>query len=118
MTRPFRIAGLIGLGVIAMSVVLLVVNPREAVAFPEGFVSPIVAFEFAQTVDDLRLLFGAPGSSAQQALIADFNLGNQLDFVYMLLYGAFLAAFGITAVRVSGNKLGYVAAALAVFPGL
>lgn len=114
MKRPLRVAGWIGLGVIVMSLVLLAVNPREAVAFPEGFFSPIVAFEFAKDVADLQLLFGAPGSSAQQALIADFDLGNRLDYAYMLLYGAFLAAFGITSARLTGSKLGYVAAALAV----
>lgn len=49
MNRPFIKAGIVGLLVIVMSIVLLAVFPSKAVRLPDGFFTPIIAFEFIET---------------------------------------------------------------------
>ncbi len=112
--KPFIISGIIGLFVIGMSLILMAVNPRSAGELAEGFWTPIIAFEFAETEADVVLVLGQIDTPGQAELIEAFTLGNNLDFIYMVLYGAFLFVFALTCARLSGNKLFYIAAGLAV----
>lgn len=114
MRRPFWVSGLLGIGLIAMSAVLLVVNPGTAFALPEGFFTPVVAFEFVETAAEVRQLFGPAPTPERAALVRAMDLGSRIDFGYMLLYAAFLAAFCHTAARRSGRRWFYLGAALAV----
>ena len=112
--KPFIISGIIGLVVIGMSLILMRVNPRSANELAAGFWTPIIAFEFAESETDVVLILGQIGTPDQAELIDAFTRGNNLDFVYMVLYGVFLFIFAFTCVRLSGNKLFYIAAGLAV----
>lgn len=112
--KPFIISGIIGLFVIGMSLILMAVNPRSAGELAEGFWTPIIAFEFVETEADVVLVLGQIDAPGQAELIEAFTLGNNLDFIYMVLYGAFLFVFALTCARLSGNKLFYIAAGLAV----
>jgi len=49
MNRPFLKVGYVGLLVIIMSVTLVIIFPSKASKMPDGFFTPIIAFEFIQT---------------------------------------------------------------------
>ncbi|MBI9075416.1 MAG: hypothetical protein JEZ02_08410 [Desulfatibacillum sp.] len=113
MTRPFFISGLIGLLVVLMSTAMLFVFPTKAPGLPEGFATPIIAFEFAKSPADIITLFGPKDSPERDAMVRSMDLGNKLDYVYMVLYTAFLALFSVQVVRRTGLRIFYLAAGLA-----
>ncbi len=111
--KPFRLSGFIGIAVIVVSVILMGINPTEVPTMPEGFKTPILAFEFVRTNQEVIDLFGQDGAIRAQ-LVQAFDLGSWVDFVYMALYSAFLFSFAQTIIKLTGRKLFYAAAALAV----
>jgi hypothetical protein len=114
MNRPFFRSGIIGLLVIVMSVVLMTVFPNKAPSMMEGFFTPIIAFEFVQTPQEVFQLFGSTDSVDRQKLIAEMDLGNRLDYIYMCLYALFLLLFSLNVVKVTGKKGYYAGPVLAL----
>jgi hypothetical protein len=104
MNQPFRKSGFIGLGVILVSLILMAINPKEVPKMPDGFTTPILAFEFVQSKQEVWDLFGKD-TAVRADLTRAFDLGSWVDFVYILLYGGFLFTFAVTCVRQTGNKL-------------
>ncbi len=111
--RPFFKSGLIGIGVVVVSLVLMAINPAEAPKMPDGFSTPILAFEFARTEQEVVDLFGSD-PAVRAELVRAFDLGSWVDFGYMLLYAGFLFLFAVQVVKVNGRSLFYLAAAFAV----
>jgi hypothetical protein len=113
MKRPFLLAGIIGLGVVLCSVVLILVFPGKAGKLPDGFFTPIIAFEFMQTPQEVIDLFGPPETIQHEYLVKAMDLGNRIDFLYMILYSAFLFAFCMKVAALRGKgiyKLGGILA--------
>ncbi|MEO0367473.1 MAG: hypothetical protein AAF197_01670 [Pseudomonadota bacterium] len=79
-----------GLSTVILSLVLMVVLPSEA-DLAEGFVTPILAFEFATKTSDLAFL----SAGTEQALsdIERMHLGLLWDMAFPIAYSAFLALF-------------------------
>lgn len=113
--RPFFPAGVIGLVVVAMSIALMAVFPSRLPEMPEGFVTPVIAFEFVRTMDDVKLIFGPTDSPQRREIVKAMDRGNKLDYVYMILYAGFLACFSLTCARVTHRKLFYIPVCLAGF---
>ena len=111
--KPFFKTGYVGLAVIAMSVVLLWVFPAKAPLLPQGFFTPIIAFEFVQTPDEVFQMFGGADPIVRSEMKDAMDLGNRLDYIYMCLYSMFLALFSITCARISKDSYYYIGAALA-----
>ena len=114
MEKPFLKAGYIGVCVIVMSVILLFIFPSNASHLPDGFVTPVVAFEFIRTPAEVFQLFAATDGTVQQPIVAAMNTGNYADYVYMVLYTAFLFLFSATCAKVSSNKFYYAGCLIAV----
>ncbi len=114
MEKPFMKIGVLGLLVAGMSVVLMMVFPSKAPWMMEGFRTPIIAFEFVQTAEEVQQLFGTPHSEEQQGMIRAMDLGNRLDYLYLVLYSAFLFLFSFVCVKITGQKRYYAACILAV----
>lgn len=112
--RPYLIPGLIGLAVIFVSVVSLMVFPQASPGQIEGLSKPIIAFEFAETVEEIHTLFGTDGSPEQADMIRKMDQGNMFDYLYMLLYSGFLFSFALLAAKQSGQKWVYAGVVLAV----
>lgn len=112
--RPYIISGFIGLAVILVSVISLFVFPQTSPGQIEGLRTPIIAFEFAETVEEINTLFGSNGSIEQADMIRKMDQGNTLDYLYMLLYSGFLFSFAVLAAKQSGQKWVYAGAVLAV----
>lgn len=114
MHRPFLKAGYIGLAVIAMSLILLMIFPSRASKMPDGFITPVIAFEFIRTPAEVFQLFASTSGTVQRDMVAAMDLGNRLDFVYMVLYSAFLLVFSVRCAQLSSKKVYYLGAVIAV----
>lgn len=112
--RPFLISGILGLGAVIMTLVLSAVGPRPAAALPAGFITPVLAFEFAETGDEVTALFAPVGQPAGDTVRAAMDRVNRLDFIYIALYGGCLLAFSLVCFRHTGQRVYLLAAALAV----
>ena len=108
------VSGFIGIAVILVSLLSLIVFPQSSPGEIEGFSTPIVAFEFAETVEEINTLFGANGSTEQADMIRKMDQGNYLDYLYMLLYSGFLFSFAVLAAKQNGQKWVYAGVVLAV----
>jgi hypothetical protein len=106
--RPFLISGILGLGVIAMTLFLAALGPREFGELPPGFFTPVIAFEFAESPSEVWRMFIPLGAADAMDRV------NRWDFLYMLLYGLFLVAFSVACARRTGKQFYYFSAALAL----
>lgn len=112
--RPFLVSGILGLGAVVMTLVLSAVGPRPTAPLPAGFITPVLAFEFAETEDEVAALLTPVDQPAGDTVRAAMDRVNRLDFLYIALYGGCLLAFSLTCARLSGQRLYYALAALAV----
>ncbi len=114
MRRPFLKSGIIGILVIICSLTLLKIFPSQAPKMPDGFMTPIVAFEFVNTRQEVEDLFGEPYSDFRVAMVDAMNLGNRLDYIYMVLYSLFLFSFSVTCARIRKNPQYYLASLISI----
>lgn len=118
-SKPFLKPGFTGLLMVAMSIGLLAVFPTKAPNMPNGFVTPIIAFEFIETRAEVVAMFtqidDAGRELINEAMIRAFDLGNRLDYIYMVIYSGFLMMFSLTCAKLSGKKYFYTAAVLSLF---
>lgn len=111
--RPFLTSAILGLGVILMTLVLTLVGPRPTAPLPDGYLTPILALEFARSTADVAQILGAD-ETQQRATAAAFDMVNRLDFIYIIFYGLMLLMFAVVAHRLTGDRWALGAAALAV----
>jgi len=114
LNRPFLKAGYLGLLVFAMSIILLIIFPSKASRLPDGFFTPVIAFEFIETPAEVFQMFASTDGTIHQAMVAAMNLGNELDFIYMVLYSTFLLLFCLKCAEISSQKFYYMGAVIAV----
>jgi hypothetical protein len=81
--------------------------PAEGV---NGFTSYIMAFEFARSVADINSLF----TGMSPAEIKNVDVGNYLDFGFMITYSLFVAHLFVTASKVFERKWLLIGIPLAV----
>ena len=91
-----------------MTLILALIGPRETGPLPPGFITPIMAFEFAESEAEVYRLFEPDGSAAAMDRV------NRWDFLYMALYSAFLGAFAFALARHTGQTIFISAAILAL----
>ncbi len=112
--RPFLISGILGLGAVIMTLVLSAIGPRPVAPLPAGFITPVLAFEFAETEEEVAALFAPLGQPAGDAVRVAMDTVNRLDFLYIALYGGCLLGFALTSFRLTGQRFYRLAAVLAV----
>ena len=112
--KPFIKPGYLGLVVIMMSVLFLFIFPPKAPSLPEGFLTPIIAFEFIQTKTEVMEMFCSENITMRNEMARAMDIGNRLDYVYMCLYPAFLLMDSVTCARLSKNKYYNAVAVLAL----
>jgi hypothetical protein len=103
--RLFRLSGVLGLGALIMTGVLALIGPRRMGALPAGFVTPVVAFEFARTEAEVRGMFGPAEDVTTRERIRAMDRVNRWDFLYMALYNSFLATFALACARQTGRRV-------------
>ena len=102
------LSGILGLGAVIMTLVLSAIGPRLATPLPGGFITPILAFEFAESPSEVSELVASEGS------ILAMDRLNRWDFLYMVLYSGCLFAFALVCARLTGRRIFYIPAALAL----
>jgi hypothetical protein len=112
--RLFLKAGYVGLLVIVMSMILVIIFPSKAPKMPDGFFTPIIAFEFIETKAEVFQLFVSTDGTIRQSMVDAMDLGNQLDFIYMFLYSLFLLMFCLKCAQISSKKYYYMGAVIAL----
>jgi len=111
--RPFLISGILGLGAIAMTLIFSLIGPQPAAPLPNGFITPVLAFEFARTSEDVQAIF-AHGSQPGTVVRAAMDRVNRLDFLYIALYGGCLLTFALTCRRRTGQRVYLLPAIMAI----
>ena len=106
--RLFLISGILGLGALAMTLMLAFIGPRQTGPLPPGFITPVMAFEFAESQKEVYHLF-EPGGAAEA-----MDRVNRWDFLYMTFYSLFLGTFALAAGRRTGRAIFYIAAVVAL----
>ncbi|MFN8236900.1 MAG: hypothetical protein U0T77_01915 [Chitinophagales bacterium] len=105
--KPFRIARILGILLLIYSIILLFVNPQPADNLPEHFFTPIIAFEFIQSPQEVAAFFKVPDESAYiQAML----LGNWIDYVFMVLYSGLLFCIALGIKKITGAQTMLLAA--------
>jgi len=98
---------------LTLGLVLTLIMPFEA-ELAEGFRTPIIAFEFAQTEADLAFLSGNSAASKQNR--DKMDAGHQWDMAFPFAYGVFIALL-ILPMALSGRRgmlVGMLAALLII----
>ncbi len=119
MNKPFKKIGYLGLMVLVMSIILVMIFPSKASKMPDGFFTPVIAFEFIQTKAEVFQLFVGTDGLVHQSMIDAMDLGNRLDYIYMCLYSFFLLMFCVKCAGLTEKKFYYIGAviSLAVLAG-
>ena len=114
MPNRFTLAALLGVAVFVITAWLMVISPKQIAHPVEGDRrDPVIAFEMVQTPDDLtavigesRLQFGALREAIDQV--------NRVDFLYMTVYGAFIALFFSAVAQARNDRRWLVASVLGI----
>lgn len=80
----------LGIAVLAFGLHLTQVFPQAGHDIAPGYGAPVLAFEFAGGQADLEAIFGVETDPQQVARLAAMRMGNERDYLYMLLYAGFL----------------------------
>jgi len=104
MNKPFLKAGYIGILLVVVSIALLAVNPSKAKKLPQGFDTPVVAFEFIRTEAEVYDLFGHDQSEDQMKIVNGMKTGTYIDFFYITVYSVFLLIFTSVCRRITSSK--------------
>ncbi|MCK5536368.1 MAG: hypothetical protein KAI79_06040 [Bacteroidales bacterium] len=88
--RPIAVT--IGFVLLFYAIFLNLIFPQSAAIMPEGFSSPIIAFEFADTEAEIIGLFSFSDTKQKLEFIGGMIFGNYFDFGYMFVYSMFLAS--------------------------
>lgn len=102
----FKIARFIGIALLACAVVLLVVNPQPENNLPAGFYTPIIAFEFIQTKQEILNFFKVQNPDAYEQKML---LGNYIDYLFMFLYSGLLFCIALGIKKITNAKTMYIA---------
>ena len=114
MRRPFLLSGVIGIALIVIGVMITVIGPGRSNELADGFFSPVIAFEFATEAEDIIQVFGEENSPAREEIVRTMTNSTRLDFLFLILYGAFLFTFSITCASLTGNRVNYLPALLSI----
>lgn len=111
----FTLTSLVGVVVFAMTLWLGLIGPKE-IAHPIDIDTrdPIIAFEMASTPMELQAVIGEDGGKYAE-LRGKFDKVNQVDFVYMAVYGAFIVLFFVAVSNQRNDKRWLLFSVVAIF---
>ena len=116
--RYWNYAMVAGLLTLAASLWLFSLFPSDFAKPSTEFRDPIVAFEFAQTKQDLLEIFGAAGDPARLRRQDAMDEGHRADWAFLILYNLFIASFFVALYKRTGRKLMLAGVAVAAIAAL
>jgi len=100
-----RTAGIAGIVTILLGVILAGAFPVSSPEMPEGFFTPIIAFEFIETKDEVEKLLAWDNTVQRTGLIDAMRFGIKLDYVFMSAYSLFLGLFSWVCYKISQKRM-------------
>ncbi len=97
-------------GILALMISLIIIDafPDEGAGYAPGYGSPIYAFEFARSENDVRLVLGEPDTKEYRMHVDAMNYGNFLDNFFLLFYGSFITSFFLAVASSCQQRLWYL----------
>lgn len=102
----FKTARFFGVALFACAIVLLFINPKPENNLPAGFFTPIIAFEFIQTRQEVIHFFNVPDAATYES---NMLLGNCIDYLFMVLYSCLLLYIAVGIKKITNSKTMYLA---------
>jgi hypothetical protein len=100
----FGVTSLLGVLVFVITVWLATISPKSIAHPSDGDMrDPVLAFEMVSTPAELTAVIGEDGGSYAD-LRARMNKVNEIDFVYMTAYGAFIAVFFLAVAQQRNDR--------------
>ena len=106
-----------GFAMLILGAVVISLFPSEGGNYPVGYGTPIIAFEFAQTANDVKAAIGIGGTGSQDNHAA-MKTGTYGDFVFIFAFTIFMVNFFHAAKQQTGLALYKFLAAIALIAGL
>lgn len=104
--NAIKYARILGVFLLLTAIVLLFTNPTAENNLPQGFRTPILAFEFIQNKQEIIDFFDVKQPATY---ISKMLCGNAIDYAFMFIYSFFLAFIAIHIYQKTGKKSMYVA---------
>lgn len=102
----FKTARFSGILLLLVAVVLLIINPKPKENLPQGFKTPIIAFEFIQSQKEVDHFFKVDNVSSYKSSML---LGNQIDYGFMCLYSFLLFCIALGIKKITNANSMYIA---------
>ncbi|MGK5092883.1 hypothetical protein WDW89_12810 [Deltaproteobacteria bacterium TL4] len=115
MPSSFQKCGYIGILLIIVSLALIAVFPVQVPWMMDGFVTPIVAFEFVETPQEIYQMFQTEHIEEQLVLFKGMESGLYIDFLYAWIYAGFLVVFAFLCQKETGGKLFFMGMLISIF---
>jgi hypothetical protein len=90
--HPFKISLLFGFPMLLIGIVLMLIGNKAENNLPEGFFTPVIAFEFIHNAEEVTQFFNVASPNTYRI---GFMLGNNIDYFFMFFYAAFLGFTGL-----------------------
>lgn len=92
----YNITRILSVALLFTALILLFVNPKAEDNLPNGFITPIIAFEFIQNKQEIINFFSVKNVETYQSSML---LGNAIDYLFMCLYSGLLFCIAIIIKR-------------------
>lgn len=114
MPKRFTLVTLLGVAVFIITAWLGTISPKQVAHPVEGDSrDPVIAFEMVRTPDDLTAVIGE--SRLQYGELREaIDKVNRIDFLYMTVYGAFIASFFAAVAQARGDRRWLVVSLLGI----
>ena len=94
--QALRVLRVAGTAVLLLAAILLTVMPAEPVSENvPGFRNAVIGFELASRPEHVFGILGRPGVPERAEAVRRMDLGNRIDFLYMVAYPAFCAGIAL-----------------------
>jgi hypothetical protein len=114
----WRIVALLGVVLSLLGLYMMPLFPISGHVDLSGYGGPVFAFEVARNLTDLINVFGPLGDADRATRIAQMDLGNYWDFLFMIIYSLFMAVFLFAATSAPRSTLWKSLIVIALLSGL
>jgi len=113
--RPLIKTGFVGIVLIIAGLFIMQAFPKDAYYMSEGFVTPIIYFEFVESPIEVYDFFGmTEETNADDDFVNKMNCGNKLDFGFAFIYSFFLGFLFWSISKITNNKIYLIAVFLVI----
>lgn len=106
-----------GLATLILGAIVLSIFPKGNFDYPKSYGKPVIAFEFAQTVAEVKAAIGY-GLTGWEDRLSAMKRGTYADFVFILAFGLFTTCFFLAAFKQNGQRIFKLFAIIAVMAAL